>query len=201
MIKKYKFIFKKNFSLMVVLVIVISIGIVAIETLKNKSNNMSVDLGGSFLLTDQNNVRFDSKLLNKNKLIYFGYTYCPDVCPFDILKLSSFMDENPTIQENLEFIFITVDPERDQPDQIRSFLENFNPSIIGLTGSNTEIDKVIRKFRIYVKKNKKSKDDQNYLVDHSSLFFLVDKDDKYISHFRPEDFNSKVKSTILKKIF
>ena len=73
--------------------------------------------------------------------------------------------------QNLKFIFITVDPERDQPDQIRSFLENFNPSIIGLTGTNEEIESVVRKYRIYVKKNKNSRDDQNYLVDHSSLFF------------------------------
>ena len=201
MMKNYRSIFKKNLSLMLVLVMVIIIGIIAIEKIKNRTNNIGTNLGGSFLLTDQNNSKFNSKVIDKNKLIYFGYTYCPDVCPFDILKLSHFIDENPEILQNLKFIFITVDPERDQPDQMRSFLENFNPSIIGLTGTNKEIESVVKKYRIYVKKNKSSRDDQNYLVDHSSLFFLVDKNDKYISHFRPDDFNSNIKSQILKKIF
>ena len=201
MAEKYKFIFKKNLSLMLVLVIVISIGIIAIEIIKNKADNMNIELGGSFLLTDQNNVPFDSKSFNKKKLIYFGYTYCPDVCPFDILKLSKFLDENPSIHKDLKSIFITVDPERDQPDQIKSFLDNFNPSIVGLTGTSEEIKNVVKKYKIYVKKNRSSKNDQNYLVDHSSLFFLVDKNDRYISHFRPDDFDSKIKSTFLKKIF
>ena len=186
---------------MLILVIVIAIGIIVIEKINNRAKNANPNLGGSFLLTDQNNIRFDSQSIDKSKLIYFGYTFCPDVCPFDILKLSRFIDENPEILQDLNFIFITVDPERDQPDQIRSFLENFNPSIIGLTGTNEEIEDVVRKYRIYVRKNKSSRDDQNYLVDHSSLFFLVDKNDRYISHFRPDDFNSKVKSAILKKIF
>ncbi len=186
---------------MISLIMVIFIGLIIIDKVKNRTNNMTTNLGGSFLLTDQNNNKFDSQSINKKKLIYFGYTYCPDVCPFDILKLSRFIDENPAILEDLKFIFITVDPERDQPEQIKSFLENFNSSIIGLTGTNKEIESVVRKFRIYVRKNKSSKKDENYLVDHSSLFFLVDKNDKYISHFRPDDFHSKISSATLKKIF
>ena len=68
----------------------------------------------------------------KKKLIYFGYTFCPDICPFDVLKLSKFIDNNPDVKERMEFLFITIDPERDGIKEIRGFLENFNPSIIGL---------------------------------------------------------------------
>lgn len=191
--KKYKNIFKRNFFLMLSTIIVIIIAIFFINILKNKTRENETIIGGNFLLTDKNNIKYDSQSIRKNKLIYFGYTYCPDVCPFDILKLSKFIDENPQLKKNLEFIFITIDPERDQPQQLQSFLENFNTSIIGLTGTKKEIQSVVKKFRIYVKKNKNSFNDQDYLVDHTSLFFLLDKDDNYLSHFRPNDFDSKTK--------
>ena len=180
---------------MLSLVFVIALGIFFIDILKDKTEK-GVELGGRFLLIDQNEMNFDSKTSNKNKLIYFGYTYCPDVCPFDILKLSKFIDKNPHLKKKLEFIFITVDPDRDQPQQLKSFLENFNSSIIGLTGSKNQIQEVIKKFRIFVKIHKDSTDDENYLVDHSSLFFLVDKNDKYLTHFRPSDFDLKIQALL-----
>ncbi len=193
--KKYKIIFKKNSIMMLLLVFVIAFSILIIDATKNKAKK-GFELGGRFLLIDQNKMNFDSRTSKKNKLIYFGYTYCPDVCPFDILKLSKFIDKNPQLKKELDFIFITVDPDRDQPQQLKSFLANFNSSIIGLTGSKEQIQEVIKKFRIFVKTNKNSFDDENYLVDHSSLFFLVDKNDEYLTHFRPSDFDSKIQSLL-----
>ena len=193
--KKHKVNFKKNSILMLSIVFVILIGISFINILKDKTEK-GLELGGRFLLVDHNEMDFDSKTSKKDKLIYFGYTYCPDICPFDILKLSKFIDKNPHLKKKLDFIFITVDPDRDQPQQLKSFLGNFNSSIIGLTGSKKQIQEVIKKFRIFVKINKNSSDDENYLVDHSSLFFLVDKNDKYLNHFRPSDFDSKIKSLL-----
>tara|TARA_B100000242_G_C42931284_1_gene431925 strand:+ start:192 stop:779 length:588 start_codon:yes stop_codon:yes gene_type:complete len=195
MTKKHKINFKKNSILMLSLVVVIAVGIFFIDIIKNKTEE-GFKLGGRFLLIDQNELNFDSQTSKKKKLIYFGYTYCPDVCPFDILKLSKFIDKNPSFKEKLDFIFITVDPERDQPQQLKSFLANFNSSIIGLTGSKKQIEDVIKKFRIFVKIHKNSSDDQNYLVDHSSLFFLVDGNDNYLTHFRPSDFDSKIQSLL-----
>ena len=193
--KKYKIIFKKNSIMMLLLVFVIAFSILIIDATKNKAKK-GFELGGRFLLIDQNKMNFDSRTSKKNKLIYFGYTYCPDVCPFDILKLSKFIDKNPQLKKELDFIFITVDPDRDQPQQLKSFLGNFNSSIIGLTGSKRQIQEVIKKFRIFVKLHKNSSDDENYLVDHSSLFFLVDKNDEYLTHFRPSDFDSKIQSLL-----
>ncbi len=193
--RKHRINFKKNSILMLSLVVVIGLGIFFIDILKDKTEK-GFTLGGRFLLVDQNEMNFDSKNSKKNKLIYFGYTYCPDICPFDILKLSKFIDKNPNLKRKIDFIFITVDPERDQPQQLKSFLGNFNSSIIGLTGSKKQIQEVIKKFRIFVKIHKNSSDDENYLVDHSSLFFLVDKNDKYLTHFRPSDFDLKIQSLL-----
>ena len=189
--RKHRINFKKNSILMLSLVVVIGLGIFFIDILKDKTEK-GFTLGGRFLLVDQNEMNFDSKNSKKNKLIYFGYTYCPDICPFDILKLSKFIDKNPNLKRKIDFIFITVDPERDQPQQLKSFLGNFNPSIIGLTGSKKQVQEVIKKFRIFVKLHKNSSDDENYLVDHSSLFFLIDKNDQYLTHFTPSDFDSKI---------
>ena len=133
---------------MLLLVFVIGFSILIIDATKNKAKK-GFELGGRFLLIDQNKMNFDSRTSKKNKLIYFGYTYCPDVCPFDILKLSKFIDKNPQLKKELDFIFITVDPDRDQPQQLKSFLGNFNPSIIGLTGSKKQVQEVIKKSHLF----------------------------------------------------
>ncbi len=177
------------------LVLVILLGLFLIKNFPLTAQKQSLSLGGNFILTDQNGKTFSSKNLSKKKLIYFGYTYCPDVCPFDVLKLSKYIDQNPEIKNELEFIFITVDPERDSVEQVKDFLENFNSAILGLTGTVEEIEKVVKQFRIYVKKNKVSNED-NYLIDHSSLFFLLDHKDNYITHFSPNDFKLKLKDFI-----
>lgn len=189
---KYKTIFRKNLFLMLSLIIMISIGLILINNLKEDRYLEPVNIGGSFSLIDQNGNIYKSKKVFKKKLLYFGYTYCPDVCPFDILRLSNFINTYPSLTQTIDFVFITVDPERDTVIQIKNFLENFNPSIKGLTGEEDEIASIIKKFRIFSKKNKASSNDKNYLVDHSSLFFLIDEDDKYLAHFRPDDFNSKI---------
>ena len=185
---KYKVHFKKNFMMMLLLVFVILIGFVFINFfLQNNFENNS--LGGSFSLIDQNGNNFDSKKLKKKKLIYFGYTFCPDVCPFDLLKISKIFQSNSHLKEKIKPIFITVDPERDTLEKLKVFMENFDQSILGLTGTNEDIKKVIKKFRIYVKMNKKSPEDKSYLIDHSSLIFLLDENDNFLKFFRPNDFS------------
>ena len=114
----------------------------------------------------------------KKKLIYFGYTYCPDICPMDMLKISQVYDDNIALRNKLLPIFITVDPDRDNQKAIKNFVENFNDAFIGLTGTKDEINKVIKSFKIYVNYNKKNLNDKSYLVDHSSLIFLMDENDQ-----------------------
>ena len=99
------------------------------------------------------------------------------------------VDKNPELIKNFDFIFITVDPERDNQSQMKNFMSNFNKNLIGLTGEPKVIDNVLSKYRIYVKRNKKGND--NYLVDHSSLIFLINEKDEYITHFSPKDFEDK----------
>ena len=159
----------------------------------NKKIDNQPDIGGKFILLDQNERVFDSSTINKHKLIYFGYTYCPDVCPFDILKLDRLFTENIEINRSIVPIFITVDPKRDSTDEIRDFLKNFNNKIVGLTGSVNQIDSILKQYRIYRKFSEDPDSSDDYLINHTSLFYLVDENDKYVQHFSSQDFFGSTK--------
>jgi protein SCO1/2 len=182
----YKQLFKKNLLMMTILVFFILVVIFFINFLYDKKSP-GASLGGSFILTDQHGKVFDSKKVSLKKLLYFGYTYCPDICPLDLLKISKVFENNPNLKNEIKPVFITVDPERDTIKKLKIFMENFDESITALTGTNQEIKNVLRKFKIYVKMNKSSPVDDDYLIDHSSLIFLLDKNDRYIKFFRPNE--------------
>ncbi len=187
----FKSLLKKNLIMMTILVFFILVVIFFINLLYNKKKP-NLTLGGSFILTDQNGKTFDSKKVNKKKLLYFGYTYCPDICPFDLLKISKIFENKPKLKNEIKPLFITVDPERDTTKKLKVFMENFDQSITALTGTEDEIKNVLKKFRIYVKLNKRGPNDSDYLVDHSSLIFLLDKNDSYIKFFRPEQLKENI---------
>ena len=159
---KFKASFIKNSFSMLIIIITIMFGIFIINNYKKKENK-NFQIGGSFQLIKQNGDSYSSKLINKKKVIYFGYTFCPDVCPIDLLKISRIIAKQPNLVEDFDFIFITVDPERDNQSQIKNFMSNFNENLIGLTGEVKDIDNVLSMFRIYVKRNKNF-NDENYLV-------------------------------------
>ena len=187
----FKSLLKKNLIMMTILVFFILVVIFFINLLYDKKKP-NLTLGGSFILTDQNGKTFDSKKVNKKKLLYFGYTYCPDICPFDLLKISKIFENKPKLKNEIKPLFITVDPERDTIKKLKVFMENFDQSITALTGTEDEIKNVLKKFRIYVKLNKRDPNDSDYLVDHSSLIFLLDKNDSYIKFFRPEQLKENI---------
>ena len=188
---RFKSTFRKNIIFTSLILLVLCIFLLILTNLKENSSKR-ISIGGSFILTDQNGQIFDSSKFRIKKLIYFGYTFCPDVCPFDLLKLSKLLSLNPDLVYKFKSIFVTIDPDRDDIKNLNSYLESFDESIIGLTGTNQQIDLVKQKFRIYVKKNKTNDDDKNYLVDHTALFFLMDENDNYITHFRPDDLSDEL---------
>jgi protein SCO1/2 len=197
---KYKNIFKKNLLLMLILILTIFIGLFFINFFNSSQKSYDRNIGQSFSLVDHNNQNFNSYEVKKKKLIYFGYTYCPDVCPFDMVKISQIFTTYPELEKKIKPLFITVDPNRDTTKQLKIFIESFHSSFLGLTGTKEMIEKVIRAFRIYVKLNKKSDTDDDYLVDHSSLIFLLDENDKLVTFFRPDDLNGKLQKYLKKAI-
>lgn len=149
-------------------------------------NFVATSIGGPFALTDQNGaVRHDSDFRGKLMLIYFGYTYCPDACPAALTVMTSALDELGDTAKDVQPIFITVDPERDTVAQMKSYASNFHPRLLALTGSVAETTAAARAYRIYFEKVK-PEGSSDYLVDHSSLTFLMGRDGKFLTYFGPE---------------
>lgn len=137
-------------------------------------------IGGPFTLTDHNGktVR-DVDFAGKYRIVYFGYTYCPDVCPTDMAKIGQAMKaldkEAPRVAEKVVPIFITVDPERDTPAVIKQFVANFHPRVVGLTGSPEAIAAVAKSYAVYFKKQPPGPGG-GYMVDHLAVAFLMGPD-------------------------
>jgi protein SCO1 len=151
------------------------------------------DIGGDFELIDQNMQKFNSNLLHgKLSLIYFGFTYCPDVCPTSLYKISNIIETLDKYRINVQPVFITIDPERDTIPVLKEYLSHFNHKFIGLTGTKDQIREAAGKFKVYfARAESNNADPNNYMLNHSSFIYLIDKNGKYLKHFyidtSPED--------------
>jgi protein SCO1/2 len=133
-------------------------------------------MGGPFTLTDQNGHRVsDRDFAGKYRLVYFGYTFCPDVCPVDMQVIGAglrrFEAQDPARAARVQPIFISVDPARDTPPVLRQFVAAFHPRMIGLTGSETEIAQVAREYRIFYERGEASPGG-SYMVNHTRMAVL-----------------------------
>jgi protein SCO1 len=142
-----------------------------------------VKIGGQFNLTDQDGKPFSSKNLNgKLSLIYFGFTYCPDICPTSLQKLTKVLNAFDKYNIDVNAVFITVDPDRDTASVLKEYISHFHRKFIALTGSNDQIRQVADQFKVYYAKAPNSVSD-HYMLDHSSFVYLLDKNGKYLKHF------------------
>lgn len=143
-------------------------------------------VGGPFELTDQTgHRRTDADFRGKLVVLYFGYTYCPDVCPTELQSISLALDKLGAAGEVVQPLFITVDPERDTPARLADFVSSFHPRLIGLTGSLADIRKTAVAYRTFFAKNSASTPG-DYSVDHTGFIYLVGKDGRYLGFLPPE---------------
>jgi protein SCO1/2 len=144
-------------------------------------------IGGPFALVDQDGQPFSSdRLKGKPTLIYFGYTYCPDVCPTSLLLMQTAMDKiGPEAIQKVNLVFITIDPERDTSKLMKDYVGNFAPTMIGLTGTPEQVAAAARAYRVYYQKVP-GKDGGPYLMDHSSIVYLLDRNGRFVTHFTHE---------------
>ena len=153
-------------------------------------------IGGHFSLIDHTGKRVSEKdFLGKYLLVYFGYTYCPEVCPTTLQSISDAMDLLGKQADDVTPLFITVDPERDNREQLAEYVSNFHKHTVGLTGTKDELREVSKAYRVYIKKVI-SEDAVDF--DHSSITFLMGRDGTYITHFaygvQGDEMAKKIKS-------
>ena len=148
------------------------------------------DIGGPFELVDASGATVtDQQVITEPTLIYFGYTFCPDVCPLDFARNAQAVDLLAAQGHSATPVFITVDPERDTPEVVGDFAYNNHEKAIGLTGTQEQVQVASRAYRTYYKAQDKS--DEYYLVDHSTFSYLVLPEHGFVEYFRrdisPED--------------
>lgn len=142
------------------------------------------DIGGPFALTDHHgNGVTDQDMRGKLMLVAFGYTSCPDVCQMMLHTISQALDGLGDQAAGLEPVFITIDPERDTPKVLAGHLSNFHPAIRGLTGSPEAVAQAAQAYRVFYEKAEGG-EPGNYLMDHSSYIYLMDRKGDYLAHFR-----------------
>ena len=141
-------------------------------------------IGGPFALIDHDRkARTDVDFRGKLMLVYFGFTYCPDICPTDLQNIGLALDKLGEAAERVQPLFITVDPARDTAEHLKDYVPMFHPRLIGLTGDAAAIHKAATAYRAYYAKVPLKDDD--YTVDHSSFIYLVGADGHYLGFFPP----------------
>ncbi|KAK4250938.1 SCO1/SenC-domain-containing protein [Corynascus novoguineensis] len=139
-------------------------------------------VGGPFELIDQDGNKFtDADLKGRYSLVYFGFTHCPDICPEELDKMARMFDlveeKRPGV---LTPVFVTCDPARDGPKELKEYLNEFHPKFIGLTGTYEQIKAMCKAYRVYFSTPTHVKPGQDYLVDHSIYFYLMDPEGDFV---------------------
>ncbi len=141
------------------------------------------DIGGPFeLITPAGDLVSDADVITEPSLIYFGYTFCPDVCPFDVVRNADAVDILAERGINATPVFITIDPERDTPEVLGDYAFNMHEKMIALTGSEEQVAAASKAYKTYYKAHKDGTDE--YLVDHSTFTYLVMPEHGFVEFFR-----------------
>jgi protein SCO1/2 len=159
--------------------------------------NGQPSIGGPFSLVDQDGKTVtDADLKGKPTLIYFGYTFCPDVCPTTLLLMETAAEKlGPDGPKKVNLVFITIDPDRDTPKLMKGYVGNFGPTIEGLTGTPQQIAAVAKTYRVYYQKVP-GKDGAPYLMDHSSIIYLLDRRGRFVTHFTDQSKAETIASAV-----
>lgn len=183
----------RNFAILAGAVVVIGLGTGAWLVIKPRGDVFaecregsvaggSAAIGGPFELTNEDGVRVtDKDVIDKPSLLYFGYTFCPDVCPMDTARNAEAIDLLTERGIDVKPVFITIDPARDDVEAVAEFTEWIHDDMVGLTGSEEEIAAVTLAYRTYSAKNGTGDD---YLMDHSTFSYLVAPEQGFLEYFR-----------------
>jgi cytochrome oxidase Cu insertion factor (SCO1/SenC/PrrC family) len=154
-------------------------------------------VGGPFTLTDQTGKqRSDSDFRGKLMIVYFGYTFCPDICPADLMAITQALDALGPAADGIQPIFITIDPERDTK-VLGEYLSSFYKSFVGLTGTPKEVRKVANAYKAFYARLPPSKDGE-YAIDHTGIIYLMGRNGEYLGFMPPQTGPDKL-TEILRK--
>ncbi len=141
-------------------------------------------IGGPFSLVDTEGKRVtDENFRGRYMLVFFGFTHCPDICPAELQVMAQALDQLGDKADKIVPVFITLDPERDDPKTMGEYVKSFGPNFVGLTGSPEAIAAAAKAYRVAYTKVENKSSLENYSVDHSALVYLMDPEGRYVAHF------------------
>jgi cytochrome oxidase Cu insertion factor (SCO1/SenC/PrrC family) len=142
------------------------------------------DVGGPFTMVDHTGQSVSEKTyLGKPMLMFFGFTYCPDVCPTELQVMAAALETLGEQGKDIQPVFVSVDPARDTPEVMKSYVENFGPRFIGLTGTMEQVAAMAKTYKVFFEKQEDAAAPDQYLMDHSSTIYLMGADGKFLKHF------------------
>ncbi len=166
-----------------------------------RGNGAIASIGGPFALVDQDGrERTDRDFHGRYALIYFGYAFCPDVCPTALSDMMVALDELGPRQDRIQPVFVTIDPERDTPERLKSFVAEFDPRLIGLSGSPAQITAAAKAYRVYYAKAEDPEAGPDYLMNHSSVIYLIDPRGRYVTHFNHGTAPDRIAERLLEEL-
>jgi protein SCO1/2 len=170
------------------------------QELREQALHPNGTIGGPFTLTDESGKTVhDTNYRGKYLLVYFGYTYCPDLCPTGLDGIAHALDQLGPDARKVQPLFITVDPARDTPEKLKKYIASFDSDIVALTGTPEQIADVAREYQVYYAKGDNVEDGQ-YLMDHSNLIYVMDQQGKFVTSF-PEDMDPSAMTEALRTLW
>ncbi len=186
------------YAMMGVVVAVLLIGAGGFLWLTGGGSN-AAGIGGPFTLEDGSGKPVtDRDFRGKYMLVYFGYTFCPDVCPTTLNAVADAMDKLGSAASQIRPLFITVDPGRDTPAVVKQYAAAFGPRIIGLTGTPDEIAKVAKEYRVYYAEHRTGPGPNDYSMDHSSILYLMDPNGGFVAPVRADQTGDEIAANLKK---
>ena len=165
----------------------------------SRENLPRADVGGPFTLVSMDGRSVTDKDFDgAPHLVFFGFTHCPDVCPTTLFNLSEMFRAMGDKGRDVRALFITVDPERDTPEIMKSYVSSFDQRIVGLTGTRAEIDKTVKEYRAYAKKVPLK--DGGYTMEHTALVYLMDGRGGFVGSFNSEKPPAEAARDLLKHL-
>ncbi|CUB02713.1 SCO family protein [Marinomonas fungiae] len=188
----------KPVVLLAMLVVLAIVGTLLALKKAEGTNNHPGKVGGDFTLTSANGPVSLSDFEGKAKLVFFGYTHCPDVCPLTLANVKVGLKQLPeALRNQVQTIFVSVDPKRDTFDHLSEYVSFFDPSFVGLTGTKEEVDRVVRQYGAFYRIEEG--DGKNYTVSHSARLYVIGKDNQ-IKQYLYHDSSSEEIAEAIKKL-
>jgi protein SCO1 len=165
------------------------------------SQPAALTVGGPFSLIDGDGKPVtDQTWRGKYMLVYFGYTYCPDVCPTTLTSVAAALDKLGPKADRIQPLFITVDPKRDTPSVVKQYAAAFGPRVIGLTGTPEQIATAAKEYRVYYAEHRTGPGPDDYSMDHSSVLYLMGPDGRFIAPVRADQDGPEMAAALAKLV-